>query len=57
MHSDCLKKHESKKHGSALKLSRAICESHHAVVFETKVSHFRVKYTPLKDKNGIGKVK
>ena len=34
-----------------LKLSIAICESHHAaVVFKTKVLHFRVKNTPSKDK-------
>ena len=30
---------------------RAICESHHAAVgFQTKVPHFWVKNTPLKDK-------
>ena len=34
-----------------LKLSIAICESHHAaVVFKTKVLHLRVKNTPSKDK-------
>jgi len=30
-----------------LKLSRYL--SHHAVVFKTKVSHFKVKNIPLKD--------
>ena len=30
-----------------LKLSRYL--SHHAVVFKTKVSHFKVKNTPLQD--------
>ena len=53
VHSDWLKSmlYESIKQG-------AICESHHAVVFKTKVLHFRYKNTPFKDTvNGKGKFK
>ena len=52
MYSDWLKSmlYESIKQG-------AICESHHVMVFKTKVSHFRYKNTPFKDTNGKGKFK
>ena len=38
-------------------MSQTTCESHHAVVFKIKVSHFRVKNKLLKDTNGKGKFK
>ena len=52
VYSDWLKSmlYESIKQG-------AICESHHVMVFKTKVSHFRYKNTPFKDTNGKGKFK
>ena len=38
-------------------MCHAICESHHAVVFKTKVLRLRVKNTLLKDTNGKEKFK
>ena len=56
-HSDWLKKHGSWEYKTRGKSCHAICESHHAAGFKSKVLHFRVKNTALKDTNGKGKFK
>ena len=56
-HSDWLKKHGSLEYKTRDKSCHVICESHHAAGFKSKVLHFRVKNTALKDTNGKGKFK